>query len=227
MEEPWAAQSAQSAQPARNGDGDPGQPPAAHQRRFLVRADPGARALAGHCARWQEAYIGAVFVSVGAKGEPAELVEMFLAAGCVGRLVTFYQPHLVPELAELARLAETTWRTARPDGAASEAYWMEVAEVLAVGATETAGFGQDVIERAAATATLLNGALGRGELPTPRPLPAPPANGAPAGPPPAGGTAARLLREGARLVSLECEQRVEAFHDLGDTHPASPAPEAS
>ncbi|GAA3132219.1 hypothetical protein GCM10020001_063070 [Nonomuraea salmonea] len=58
---------------------------------------------------------------------------MFLAAGCVGRLVTFYQPHLVPELAELARLAETTWRTARPDGAASEAYWMEVAEVLAVG----------------------------------------------------------------------------------------------
>ncbi|MET8861714.1 hypothetical protein ABZW11_02035 [Nonomuraea sp. NPDC004580] len=198
-----------------------------------MRADAGARSLAGHCARWQEAYIGAVFVSVGPEGEPAELVEMFLAAGCLGRLVTFYQPHLVPELAELAGLAETTWRAARPHGAASEAYWMEVAEVLAVGATETAGFGQDVIERAAATATLLNGALGRGELPapkplpTPKPLPAPPANGAPVGPPPAGGTAARLLREGARLVSLECEQRIEAFHDLGDTYPATPAPEAS
>src|ERR1041384_3803835 len=86
-----------------SGHGTSGESPAAHQRRFLVHG-PAAVAvpsLAVDCAGWQPAHIGAVFVSA---GTGSEMVDLFLAAGCTGRLVCFYEPDLVEGLEELARL---------------------------------------------------------------------------------------------------------------------------
>jgi hypothetical protein len=189
----------------------PGEPPAAHQRRFLVHGPAAAAvpSLAGECAGRQQAHIGAVFVSA---GTGSEVVELFLAAGCTGRLVCFYEPDLVEGLEELARLVEETWSWGR-HGDPPRASPLVVAEILAVGATETIGFAEAATELAAATATLLNERLGRLELPSPKAVPVVPRRHDLA--PPAGnGTAGRLLREGTRLVSLECEQRIEAFQDL-------------
>jgi hypothetical protein len=204
------------------------EPPAAHQRRFLVHGPAAATvpSLAEDCARWQQAHIGAVFVSVGTGSSGragSELVEMFLAAGCTGRLVSFYEPGLVEGLEELARLVEETWsRRGRgagprpqgdpPYGGSPSATSLEVAEILAVGATETIGFAGAATELAAATAALLNGMLGRRELASPKALPMVSTRNDLL-PPIRNDTAGRLLREGTRVVSLECEQRIEVFQD--------------
>jgi len=194
-----------------NGHGTPGEPPAAHQRRFLVHGPAAATvpSLAEDCAGRQQAHIGAVFVSAGAG---TGVVELFLAAGCTGRLVCFYEPDLVEGLEELARLVEETWSWGHGDPLRASP--LEVAEILAVGATETIGFAEAATERAAATATLLNETLGRLELPSPKAVPVVPRRHDLA-PPTGNGGAGRLLREGTRLVSLECEQRIEVFQDLG------------
>ncbi|MBE1533903.1 hypothetical protein [Actinomadura algeriensis] len=192
----------------------PTESPPAHQRRHLFRASTVREAarLSPMCAGLQESDIGAVFVSV----DDAETARVFLDGGCAERFVSFYAPEHVHGLREFADLlAEFRERRGGPpvDGPAGTR--ARVAEVLAVGATQTLGVPAEVTAAARATALLLNEVLARAELPLPSEGPVP-ADDGPRPRPSRTGTDRNgpPLDDGTSLVSLECEQRIELLHEI-------------
>lgn len=209
--------------PGERGPLVPGDAPPAHPRRYLVRSlNARDSPVLADCVRWQLAHPGGVFVSVAGPLEPARrrgLVAELLAAGCDRRLTLFYEPDRVPLLRELAELAERLWRHrgARPWPPAVAS--VDVAEILAVGATDTVGVAGGATACAGSVGSLADAALGRAEFARPRALPVPGRAVPPtASRPPdlvADGEAGLLLREGTRLVSLECEQRIDLLYETG------------
>jgi hypothetical protein len=212
------------------------EPPPSYERRFLIRVSDHmlTPSLAQACRRWQQAYIGAVFVSVDAErteSGAAALVDSLLAAGCSETLTTFYMRDQVQHLPELAALVGELWlHTAHdPPAPLSAQRALEVAEVLALGATDSIGVPETVVRAARATAAAVNRRLTSSELPLPalkhpHSLHTAPANGvvpspsrraldAPGHPSQA---ADRLLSEGARAVALDCEQLIDLLFEAAE-----------
>ncbi|MPY57137.1 hypothetical protein [Streptomyces spongiae] len=206
-----------------------------HERRFLIRAteEVPAPPVVVASREWQQAYIGAVFVSVGTGSSPdthnTALVRALLAAGFSGRHTTFYSPQDLRHLPELAELTSDLWlrsgdgRTPAP----LDAHALAVAELLAVGATHTVGVPPPVVNAARATASVMNSLFTSHEIPLPATSAAalPPLDASPA-PKPAmsanatqamgtyGHGAHQLLRAGALAVSLECEQLIDLLCEV-------------
>jgi hypothetical protein len=206
--------------------------PAAHERRFLVRLshDSPEQQLINACVHCQQAYLGSVFVAVDTRsldsGE-SDLVGSLVAAGCTGQLTSFYEPHRIRGLGELAELISRIWRqtASERDVRPGPRHTHDVAEVLAVGATDTIGVAGAVIESARATAFVVNNLLAATELPLPVPrnvkelpgAPLPAAEVVSAG----GGSPFQLgdlLTQGSLEVSQECDQRIELLYEVCEGH---------
>jgi hypothetical protein len=208
--------------------------PPSHERRVLIRVsdtnpNPDVVSVA---LEWQQARIGSVFVSVGAgptgSGEEAELVQSLLDIGYLPQQTTFYAPHEVRRLPQLADMVRELWRRSTNDRppALSEEDTLAVAELLAVGATDTFEIPQSLVDTARHAAAGLNRLLGTSELPlaTARSLSLtstnPTAVSAPATPPATadararGHDAGQLLRAGGVAVTLECDQLVSLLCDV-------------
>ncbi|MFF0095170.1 hypothetical protein ACFYSF_35275 [Streptomyces canus] len=181
---------------------------------------------------WQQARIGSVFVSVGAghtgSAEDAELVQSLLDIGYLPQQTTFYAPHEVRRLPELADMVRELWRRSTNDRppALPDEQALAVAELLAVGATDTFGIPHSLVAAARHTAAGLNRLLGSSELPlaTARSLILPSTNptvvSAPVALPGTADARARrqdarqLLRAGGVAVTLECDQLVSLLCDV-------------
>lgn len=208
--------------------------PPSHERRVLIHVsdrDPRPDVVAA-ALDWQQARIGSVFVSVGAghagSSDATELVQSLLHMGYLSQQTTFYAPREVRRLPELADMVSELWRRSADDRLPSlpDEQAPAVAELLAVGATDTFGIPDSLVDAARHTAACLNRLLGSSELPlaTARSASSPTTNphaaSAPVTPP---GTAhartrrqdaRRLLRAGGVQVTLECDQLLSLLCDI-------------
>jgi hypothetical protein len=214
------------------------QPPPVHERRFLIRTSDRLRpesAIDSAGFAWQQAYVGAVFVSVGgersAGADDTALVRSLLDAGYSAQHTTFFSPRRVRRLPELATLTGELWRRT-PDSrslALLEEQALAVAELLAVGATDAIGIPPLVVGMTRTGAAALNRLLMSNELPLPiAGPPLLPSTDSPAGPAPAppvrpprvsedratDDEARRLLHEGELAVSLECDQLIDLLCEI-------------
>ncbi|MFI0514882.1 hypothetical protein ACH3Y9_33650 [Streptomyces sp. WSLK1-5] len=208
--------------------------PPAHERRVLIHVsdrDPKPDVVTA-ALDWQQARIGSVFVSVGARhagsDDEAELVQSLLHMGYLPQQTTFYTPREVRRLPELADIVSELWRRSTDDHLPTppDDRAPAVAELLAVGATDTFGIPDSLVDAARHTAACLNRLLGSSELPLATAGPASPptrhphAVSAPVTPPgPADGPtrrqdARRLLRTGGVQVTLECDQLLSLLCDI-------------
>ncbi|MET7731860.1 hypothetical protein ABZT02_10875 [Streptomyces sp. NPDC005402] len=181
---------------------------------------------------WQQARIGSVFVSVGAGHtgtvDDAELVQSLLNMGYLPQQTTFYAPHEVRRLPELADIVRELWRRSANDRkpALPDEQAPAVAELLAVGATDTFGIPHSLVDAARHTAAGLNRLLGSSELPlaTARSFSSSSTDStavsAPVSLPGTADTRARrpdarqLLRTGGVAVTMECDQLVSLLCDI-------------
>ncbi|MGW3240312.1 hypothetical protein ACWDAY_32745 [Streptomyces olivaceus] len=158
-----------------------------------------------------------------------EMVDSLLAAGCSEKLTTFYVREQVQHLPELAALVGELWlhTSQAPPTPLSPQAALEVAEVLALGATDSLGVPEAVIQAARATAAAVNRRLTSSELPLPilnhsySPQTGPatdagqaaPQRGSDAPRSPSQGVD-RLLSDGALTVSLDCEQLIDLLFEV-------------
>ncbi len=189
-------------------------PPARHQRRILIAAtaltggDTAAISVEA-CLTLQERYIGGLFISIPETSrdeDAASLVGALLRLGLSPHLVTFFPSGCVAQTPE--------W-----DDLVGRPLPSSAVEIVAVGATDVAGYPASAVAGAADVARAVNHRLGRVEFAVPQPFEAhdpwtrhsPDTDRRSTFP---AERASALLAEGARKVRREYEQRLDVLEEL-------------
>ncbi|MFF4799188.1 hypothetical protein ACFY1U_12325 [Streptomyces sp. NPDC001351] len=163
-----------------------------------------------------------------ASANEVELVQSLLNMGYLPQQTTFYTPREVRRLPELTAIVRELWRRSADDrpSAPPDEQAPAVAELLAVGATDTFGIPPSLVAAARHTASALNRLLGSSELPLATAnsfsLPSTDPTAVPAAVTLPGTAdtrtrhqdARQLLRAGGLAVTLECDQLVSLLCDL-------------
>lgn len=214
------------------------QPPPVHERRFLIRVgDEVPEWVIRACLHWQRKYVGSLFVSLGGGPDtlpPAERIDRLLSAGLSPGMTNFLDPGRIQALAELSEFVDHLWaRTpglSAPEPGGEEA--RTIAELFAVGATDTVGVPEPLAHAAHEIASCVNSQLTNDGIPCP--VPAEPSSVEPllVTPLPATRTGGRaltdvigagagsetLLRESAAVVTRECEQVTDLIRWFVEHH---------